>query len=389
MPASTAADAGGKPRARGRLGARAIAVALALCLGLVAAEVALRVVHAGEEVQGIPYLHGERGFLTFPPETSFEFSSEDGTSVEVEADAFGFRNPSAVYEGDDPLVLVLGDSFVTAVNTPLEETLVERMNRGVPGYRFLNAGMNGYSNFQAYQALCFLLGNGVSPEKVILFVYLGNDLRDNYTARGSWVDYDPALTGIEAPTDATNIASSGFSLRSILRQSATARALKSVFDLAPADRFLAYFDGELELYRERPDASYLTAAREATARCLELFAGAREKWGFELYAVLVPSKAQVYGQPLLISGYGRGKRDEERALALVREGFDFGRPAAIYAELLEAESIECLDLSADFRAAVEEGTRPYCVVDKHWNAEGQALAAERVRDTFFARRSGD
>lgn len=97
------------------------------------------------------------------------------TSYTIGAD--GFRS-SGRESRDAPLTVMLGDSFTFGIGVADEQTFVRRMADQDPARRYLNGGVPGYSTDQQLILLEERIGS-LRPERVVLVVYVGNDLLDN------------------------------------------------------------------------------------------------------------------------------------------------------------------------------------------------------------------
>ena len=74
-------------------------------------------------------------------------------------------------------VLVLGDSFVEAMQVDLEETFAARLEQRL-GVEMLNAGVSGYSTDNELRAFV-TRGARYAPDAVLLLVHVGNDVEEN------------------------------------------------------------------------------------------------------------------------------------------------------------------------------------------------------------------
>jgi hypothetical protein len=102
-------------------------------------------------------------------------------AVQYAIDERGFRAPGsdAPPTGAHPLTAIVGDSFTFGLGVNDDQTFVHLLNRGAPaGTAFTNCAVPGYSTDQ--QAL--LIEKQVlplKPQRILLIVYLANDLLDN------------------------------------------------------------------------------------------------------------------------------------------------------------------------------------------------------------------
>ena len=98
----------------------------------------------------------------------------------VHTDSHGFRVSSVPdVEPDLPVALALGDSFAFGQGVNYEQSFVGRLN-GMGGrkIRYINAAVGGYGPTQYWNVLKYLLDDGLSPNRVMVAVYLGNDFYD-------------------------------------------------------------------------------------------------------------------------------------------------------------------------------------------------------------------
>jgi lysophospholipase L1-like esterase len=51
----------------------------------------------------------------------------------------------------------------------------------------------------------------------------------------------------------------------------------------------------------------------------------------------------------------------------------------LFAEFCRAEGVPCVDLTAGFQYALEDGGQPFAPTDTHWSADGHDLAAQMVK----------
>ena len=123
-----------------------------------------------------PHYEARNRYYVYPPLTRFTRTSESGESVEVSTDEHGLRNPKQSLSAAQ--LIVLGDSFASATNTPRESTFAADLERLV-GRRVYNAGVDGFSTFQETRLLRDMLLAGARPSVTVLLFFLGNDFRDN------------------------------------------------------------------------------------------------------------------------------------------------------------------------------------------------------------------
>ena len=139
-------------------------------------------------------------YWTNIPNLTASAENEDGEKFDIRIDEHGFRNPPGILATAQ--IILIGDSFTEARNTPEEQTLASIL-RG-QGYVTYNAGMGGSGTVTQSHILADMLTD-CDPELVIIMFYLGNDLRDNYFLRGdNYRLMDEALDRLSAQVhDAT------------------------------------------------------------------------------------------------------------------------------------------------------------------------------------------
>jgi len=103
----------------------------------------------------------------------------------VKTNALGFR--SDAIDPSRPLVAVLGDSITFGYGVENEETIATQLEKQLPNYQFLNAGVPGYHLQQETAAYKEKIAP-LNPEAVIL-VFYPNDMG----ATTGWLDQDQVL----------------------------------------------------------------------------------------------------------------------------------------------------------------------------------------------------
>lgn len=98
--------------------------------------------------------------------------------------------------------------------------------------------------------------------------------------------------------------------------------------------------------------------------------------GIPLLVVVFPDEFQV--EPAL-------RAHLAAAGGVDTSGWDWDLPQREVLRFCQAEAIECHDLLPAFRAAQAGGARLYIPNDSHWNAAGNALAAERIAALLLPR----
>jgi lysophospholipase L1-like esterase len=176
------------PVSSGRLRlARAVAVLLGVLTPLLVLEIALRLfgpILPGNYDTG-HYLqrHPRLGHFNVPGFDGWIKTSEFTTRVTISP--LGLRDPRTEYArpADTHRILVLGDSFVEAVQVDASKTVAARLEASLQQHssrpvEVINAGVAGYGTGQE---MLLLDQEGVryQPNVIVLVVFLGNDIGDN------------------------------------------------------------------------------------------------------------------------------------------------------------------------------------------------------------------
>ncbi len=156
----------------------ALTVALSLIAGLTAAELILRWQRSQIE-------HSDRmepGLLRYDPLLGWSLTPgwegehrHHDFRVRYRINDDGFRGPAG--PAPQETVTLLGDSFTFGLGVNEGETFADRLNADHPRPRFFNRGVPGYSTDQERLLLDELPAE--LRRRVLLVVYLGNDLIDN------------------------------------------------------------------------------------------------------------------------------------------------------------------------------------------------------------------
>lgn len=216
---------------------------------------------------------------------------EFSTDLAINAQGVRDDEPIGPKAPGERRVLVLGDSMVLAVQVPLAQTFVERLETrlnaravgaGVARWRVINGGVQGYGPVNEW--LFFdRVAAAFEPDLVVQFVFVGNDAIEALNLK-SWLANGPPppAAGAAALSAARRLVRS-----SLVWQTARVRwdQLKSRFTTNVPEPPLA-------MYLETPPpyvAEGLEVARDAFQRIAHRAAGL----GARTIFVLVPAKFQV------------------------------------------------------------------------------------------------
>jgi hypothetical protein len=271
-------------------------------------------------------------------------------------------------------IIIIGDSFVFGQGVEASDAIAVKLQedlqaRGIPT-EVMNAGVRGYGTAQEV-AWLRKYGMTLSPDIVVMGVFMGNDIQDN----------------LLAPADHRGLASV------LARQSGEwwhNRVTEWLYENSHLYGLLRDLPRHLKMHRTSTglvDTTYLSKAYEAatsaertealahTATAVDEFARITREAGVEPMAVLIPDELQVAPWRLRLA----------KEVASEGTRLDFDYPRRIFADLFTRDRIMLLDLTAPFRDATNGGKILYYPVDHHWNRLGHDMAALVLADFLHAR----
>ena len=153
-------------------------------IGLALAEIGLVVF--GVSYPRIGQLDHYRGFAR-RPNYEFEQSKEGRAVVKFNSDGFRDKDRPTEKPAGTVRIAVVGDSFVEALQVPVEQRFTELLESGLKSQgafggamvEVMNFGVSGYSTAQELMALRHCVWK-YDPDIVLLAFCSGNDVRNNY-----------------------------------------------------------------------------------------------------------------------------------------------------------------------------------------------------------------
>lgn len=313
-------------------------------------------------ISEIKYLERNH-FYTYPITDEFIYKNEDNKAIKVSTDIYGLRNLNIDMSNN---IIVLGDSFISAVNTENNETFASRIN----GY---NAGVDGYSTFQSLRLLNMLLKEA-SPKTVILGFYLGNDFRDNYLDKGQ-----KKLNNFEIKSNLGSFSSTN-SIKKLLKKS---ELIKEVYgfikSLSKVPSMSSYTASEIYSYLDKPNEEFKIALKN-TEDALGVLKEMSEIYDFRVVILGIPSKAQVYKSFKEITHYENDKNAKPLSVLAIKDGFNFDRPDKILSQISKKFNFQYISLLNHFRS--KDSHNIYYYIDSHWTSIGQKMAYDLVTDNL-------
>jgi hypothetical protein len=405
---SRRAGAGPVARSAGvRLAAvRLLLVLLAVLLPLAGLEAAFRV--AGPFVPGNydtgAYLTRHPRYGHYHPPSYSGWIKRDEYVVQVRTNAERQRGPAVPFERTPGTfrILVLGDSFVEAVQVAEHERFIARLREllnaggGPTRYELIDGGCGGWG---AVQELLYLQDEGprYKPDLVLLAFFVGNDVANNSqelelegnlnAALKPYFERQPGggLTLLEpSPPPPALGERAGLFLR---ERSALYNVVESgvLQKLSLDDLWASWRDldaqveltiREAEVYATRPDPRW-RAAWAMTDTLLGRIADESAAQGARFGLTLVPTRAQVVPEAWrALTGSNEGR---DRA-------FDSLQPNSLLAGFAGRTGTPLLDLTPQLRAAARARGAPplYFARDQHWTAAGHELAARALAEWLRA-----
>lgn len=320
--------------------------------------------------------------------------------------SLGLRGPELGSKGAAERVLVVGDSFVYGAGVAEDEALPALLAGATDELEFVNAGTPGYGTAREL-AWLETFGEQLEADRLLLCVFVGNDLTDNLDPRaprivdgrlfyGDASEADPVTDHLRIWRNSSHLwrlwerkrlpapkpAGGGGAAADVpddAERSAGIARLHAQFAQKEAGRI------EIYLPSDGPDSEELrrmATAYDVTQLALEGVVAWCAERGIELGVVLIPDVVQVDAR----------LRSQVLAQAgLAEDALDWQRPQRSLMGWCEQLGLPCLDLAPamasrqdELRAAgdtVDMGL--YLFGDSHWSAAGHALAAELVTG-FFA-----
>lgn len=287
-----------------------------------------------------------------------------GYSVDLRINSLGLRGPEP---GPGPKWLAVGDSFTMSAQVDEDETFEGRLGEAL-GVQVLNAGVDGYSTWQAtlrYRALEQRPG----VDAVLLMFFLGNDLADNERV--------PVMLRNPMPPGVSPMGGGGHAIPTLNPASRFlfAHSVLFAYGRVAWKRHLVEggddFDGrrfkqELAIFSGpgRQELERLAHASEDALRQLRDETRAR---GDRLIVAVAPPSFAV---------------DPAMAASLLKlfdvPQPDVDAPRKKVLAVLEGLGVAACDLTPPLAAAIARGEKPYFRFDGHWTRAGHAIVAETL-----------
>ena len=375
--------------ARGGWSARIILALCATIVGLLACEATLALVRPQlhrrppvwqfDRELGWSHIPGSRGRLTTP-----EFD------VDYVINSEGMRDREPGETSSDHSVLLFGDSFAEGWGVELDETTGELLevdlNESGCECEVINYGTAGFGTDQ--QLLLYERSSRKKSADVVLVLFYGNDLWNNYLNRGIGAErgFKPRfrlgddkrlrLTGVPVEKSAFWSPESPRPLAEQLRRylfehwHLIALVRKAMAAEIPPRQQRDFYGA---LYGDGVWSSQFDKVWRLTAGVLAAFAEQVGASGARMLLVYAPSIVQIEEE---------NWRSKRTLHGLLDREFNLEKPNLRLSDIAATHGVDLLDLTPSF--AVAASRQRLFFDDSHWNPAGHRVAATAIREYLLA-----
>lgn len=319
------------------------------------------------------------------------FVEEAGREVFVRFNGDGFRDRAFTEEAADGVyrIAVLGDSFIAAIATDEEKTMVRLLERRLEAWRpqieweVMNFGVSSSSTGQELQLYREVVRR-YRPHLVLCFFTVLNDLSDNSirlsNAQRLYFDFDERgelelhgqLTARSDSRNWLNRHSTFYRWQKTALKRLRYRAMETA-GVVKAGRWI--------FSTQRPEPEDVRHAWQVTDALLAVFASEVEMDGSNFALVVLPSPEQIYTEKW------------KQMIAMAGESgrwFDVDHPSRRLQEIATDAGFEVFDMTPAFREAAPSASIEmvdewlYFDARGHFNNRGNAVAADAVADWLMS-----
>jgi hypothetical protein len=254
-----------------------------------------------------------------------------------------------------------------AVQVSEEDSFVGRLSAET-AWRFLNAGVDGYSTWQSLKRYQQLVESGVEFEGVLLTFFLGNDFQDNERFEVLARQAHGLEAGSPIPRAAQPLLQLFLMRHSVLY--AHYRVWKKAQGLeAGTDPDRGRWQQELTIFTSQggPQLNHLASK---TTEALQALKQATTANGDDLMIALAPP-AFAIDQSRVAPTFEIVGLDPATA--------QLTAPGVLAQRLMEAQGIKVCNLTEALQTAQSEGTDLYFRYDGHWTADGHAVVSSTIQ----------
>jgi hypothetical protein len=306
-----------------------------------------------------------------------------GIDTTIETDSVGLRSPSHS-EMETAEVLVMGDSFTFGLGVEGKDRYGVLIGEMSDKNTYISGTNNGWA--PPHYLKYFLLNKELTPQRIIVGLYLGNDLwtdiRETIFLDGPEFDFEvPFRTVNEAGVLVNSKPLANPVLEWFRRNSAFAQWL---FNRLVTAGYQSWFEFKAGPGREPIIPNWFNPESldrgEATPEAVKSFsylpliekACQERNPDCTLHVLLIPQDFLVYDER---NAHTRLTPEEAKS---ARNG---SRSIVTYAKELCAEmKLDCFNPISKLRATPSEGADTYIPEDHHWTADGHQIVAESLCD---------
>lgn len=383
---------------RGReLFAWALLVVFGVALGFGTIEVGVRALHLVPD--RFWRADADLGWRHTAEESGWWTQEDREFTIPIHINAQGLRDVDHAYEKPTGVerVMLLGDSFIEALQVPLADTIARRLQAALGQHvEVIGTGVSGYGTASE---LLFLRREGLryDPDVVVLGFYPGNDVKNNSptledTLRPVY-DSHGRLLRVEQPAGLrgglsqerkgwrAHLQSYQYIRQLILRHPGLAAPLHRLGLMrATGPRTAPERDGipvDYWVFAPQPDGEWQLAWARTEGLLDEMRATLAEAHK-HFIVMLIPTRYEVYPDSWqqTIAVYP----------AMRNRTWDPTAPRERMLAWCQAHAVSCLDLYPAFRAAAGGAAPLYFHHDGHWTAAGHAVAAKGLAEFLLQQR---
>jgi hypothetical protein len=276
-------------------------------------------------------------------------------------------------------ILLLGDSFMEALQVPADSMLATLMERDLSSatgrtVEVINAGVSGWGTNDELRYLT-RYGLDYNPDLVVVAMTLHNDISDNlrrewYTLEdGSLVDREPPpKTWLQFKIiQLKAFLATRFQLYQLWRRVRHSGEMKQVAN--------ALNSHVVELFQE-PRPSTIAQGMSLTGRLLAAIRDTSRAAGARMAVILLPLRYQI--TDATFANFVKQAEVASDQMAIYQ-------PQAMIRSITDSLQIPVVDLLPGFRAWATAGKGAlYVEWDGHWNGAGHRLAADQVNNELRA-----
>lgn len=294
-------------------------------------------------------------------------------------DAWGFRNRTVPTHAD---IVAIGDSTTYGLSAQFEQSWPALL-ASMSGHSVYNLGLGGYGPME-YATLLVARGASLTPDVVVIGLYLGNDIYDAYVSSAG--QHDPEIEKLFQTKSAIQRVRQWLSMHSMLYGAAKA-ALPELVTLVRTRRYAETLGegavvvslwGKEVVLTPRLIQRALDTEDERTTLGLERTKAEIRSMGhtckanaIKCYFLLIPTKEYVL-EPLVRGSLPEPQRHELQEMARLEE-----KVSQSLRDVITASNLKTIETLSALRAAARR-TAIYPAADGHPNGAGYRVIAESV-----------